>query len=95
MGMSPYYGTNPCLLTYVSVIACNSVRLVAIKVELRKRRFLAFSVYMPCDCLDNISDCLSEMQTIIEGNNVACVYTLEDSNAHPDELFASELISFL
>lgn len=81
----------------VSVIQCNSVRLIAIKIVDQDRSILVFSVYMPTDSNDNLpefTDCLSEMCSIIENNNIETVYILGDFNAHPGELFSNELRDF-
>lgn len=81
----------------VSVIKCNSARLVAIKVMLHQRSILVFSIYMPTDSIVNLpefTDCLSEVNAIIETNNVESVFMLWDFNAHPGELFNTELIRY-
>lgn len=81
----------------VTVISCNSVRLAAVKVTLRDRSFIVFSVYMPTDCSENFlefTECLSEINAVIENNSVESVFILGDFNAHPGERFANELLSF-
>ncbi|XP_050561669.1 uncharacterized protein LOC126912652 [Spodoptera frugiperda] len=81
----------------VSVIACTSVRLTAIKVVLHDRSMLVISVYMPTDSVDNLTEfteCLSELNAIIESCDVESVFILGDFNAHPGELFSNELITF-
>lgn len=81
----------------VTVINCTSVRLAAVKISLSDRSFVVFSVYMPTDCSDNLlefTECLSEINAVIESNSVESVFILGDFNAHPGELFANELLSF-
>lgn len=78
----------------VSIIKCHSERLVAIQVSVCSRSFLVFSVYMPTNGLDNLPEfthCLGEMNAIIDNNNIDSVFMLGDFNAHPSELFYSEL----
>lgn len=85
------------ILGSVSVIECKSVRLVAIKVMQQERSFLIFSVYMPVDLQENLiefTSVLSEVNAIIETNNVDSVFILGDFNAHPGELFNLELLHF-
>ncbi|KAL0895146.1 hypothetical protein ABMA27_013597 [Loxostege sticticalis] len=81
----------------VNVIKCNSVRLTAIKIVLNDRALLIFSVYMPTDASENLvefTDCLSEINAIIESCNVKSVFILGDFNAHPGESFFAELRNF-
>ncbi|XP_075990148.1 uncharacterized protein LOC142985788 [Anticarsia gemmatalis] len=81
----------------VSVVECKSVRLAAIKIALENRHFLVFSVYMPTEAIENLTeftDCLSEMSAIIDSNNEDSAYMLGDFNAHPTALFGKELKLF-
>ncbi|KAL0860280.1 hypothetical protein ABMA27_009698 [Loxostege sticticalis] len=85
------------LFTSVSVVQCNSVRLAAIKTIVNDRTALFITVYMPCDSWDNLTEftsCLSEINAIIECNNVDSVFVLGDFNAHPGELFFKEVFNF-
>lgn len=81
----------------VSVIPCKSVRLAAIKVSVCDRSFLVMSVYMPVNSSDNLTEfteCLSEISAIIDSTEVASVFILGDFNAHPSDLFGTELLKF-
>ncbi|XP_073947099.1 uncharacterized protein [Choristoneura fumiferana] len=83
----------PC----VSVIQCKSVRLVAIKLILNDRPVIVMSVYMPSDSAVNLSEfteCLGEIYSIVESNDVESVFVLGDFNAHPGESFYLELLNF-
>lgn len=85
------------LFDSVAVINCASARLAAVRFEIRNRSFIVFSVYMPTQCLDNLTEfaeCLGEISAIIESSEIESVYILGDFNAHPTELFSNELISF-
>ncbi|CAH2101953.1 unnamed protein product [Euphydryas editha] len=82
----------------VSLVSCDSDRLVAIKIVHDNRTLLLFSVYMPFDNnqsenLIEFSQCLSEISAIIESENVASVIMVGDFNAHPGERFSRELLS--
>lgn len=81
----------------VSVIACNSDRLTAIRAEVSDRSFLIFSVYMPTDSTDNLpefTDCLSEISAVVDNSEVTSVFILGDFNANPNSLFGRELVKF-
>ncbi|XP_022818122.1 uncharacterized protein LOC111350703 [Spodoptera litura] len=81
----------------VVVIPCSSVRIAAIKIMRENRSLLVITVYMPTNSNDNLcefTECLSELNAIIEGNDVNSVIILGDFNAHPGKLFHSELLSF-
>ncbi|KAG7304665.1 hypothetical protein JYU34_010007 [Plutella xylostella] len=83
----------PC----VQVITCKSVRISCIQLSMRNHSALVFSVYMPTDEPDNLTEfteCLSEIYAIVEGNNVESVYILGDLNAHPNTLFCREMLQF-
>lgn len=83
----------PC----VSVISCRSVRLVAIKISLRDRSMIVFSVYMPNDESENMTEfteCLGEICAIIDSEAVDLVYVLGDLNAHINMPFFHELKCF-
>lgn len=85
------------VFTSVSVIQCDSDRLVAIKIVVSERTLLIFSVYMPTDSLENLTEftqCLSEIYAIIENQVAESVFILGDFNAHPGVLFGTELQSF-
>lgn len=81
----------------VSVIKCSNVRLTAIKAVVDNRDILIFSVYMPVCNLSNLieyTECLAEINAIVECNCVENVFVLGDFNAHPGELFCTELLKF-
>ncbi|CAH2216742.1 jg4679, partial [Pararge aegeria aegeria] len=81
----------------VSIVKCSSVRLCAIKCKIREHAVLFFSVYMPTDCPDNLMDfteCLSEMNAIVEDCAIGIVFMLGDFNAHPGEPFFNEMLQF-
>ncbi|KAJ8727231.1 hypothetical protein PYW08_015628 [Mythimna loreyi] len=81
----------------VSVLKCNSDRIAAIRVEIHERSMLILSVYMPTDSKDNLiefTECLSEINSIIEISDVESMYVLGDFNAHPGESFALQLLDF-
>ncbi|XP_048002796.1 uncharacterized protein LOC125239297 [Leguminivora glycinivorella] len=82
----------------VTVVECENVRLVAIKVKVRESSFLVFSVYMPVNAPENVplfTECLGEISAISEDNtDVEAIYVLGDFNAHPNELFYNELLQF-
>lgn len=82
----------------VSVIECDNVRISAIKVVVSNRTMLIFSVYMPTNSFDNLPifiECLGTINSIIaEASDAEAAYILGDFNAHPDELFFSEMINF-
>ncbi|XP_072941911.1 uncharacterized protein [Epargyreus clarus] len=81
----------------VSVVKCNNRRLCAIKCKIRELTMLIFSVYMPTDCTDNLpdfTDCLSEINAVIEDSGIGIVFMLGDFNAHPGELFFKEMQQF-
>lgn len=80
----------------VSVINCTSDRIACIKIVQENRSLLFFSVYMPTDCAENIieyTECLSEVNSIIESSGVESVFVLGDFNAHPGTRFANELLT--
>lgn len=80
----------------VSVVQCNSDRLIAIRIEHAGRSLLIFSVYMPTNSSDNLiefTECLSEIVAITENSNVESVFILGDLNAHPGERFSNELLT--
>ncbi|XP_045534705.1 uncharacterized protein LOC123721148 [Papilio machaon] len=81
----------------VSVIECSSSRLIAINASVDGRSVLVFSVYMPTKSRHNLpifTEVLSEINAIVESNNTQTVFILGDMNAHPGQLFYSELSSF-
>jgi exonuclease III len=82
----------------VSVLKCTNDRLVAIKVSTAdSREIIVMCVYMPTDESCNLplfTQCLGEMNAIIEDNNVENVYMLGDFNAHPTACFGEELFNF-
>lgn len=85
------------LFPTVTVLTWSSVRLVSVKVELTDRTIIVFSVYMPTDSTDNLiefTECLCEINAIIQSNNVEAVFIVGDLNAHPGELFDTELKHF-
>ncbi|RVE46368.1 hypothetical protein evm_008991 [Chilo suppressalis] len=81
----------------VTVIPCRSDRLVAVKIVLSDRSFIVASVYIPTDKNENLTEfteCLSELNAIIESASVESVVILGDFNAHPGELLCNELCAF-
>ena len=97
----PYGGVallwRKSIFSSVCVVNCVSTRLCAVKCQIREYIMLFFSVYMPVDCPENITEfteCLSEMNAIIEDCNANIVFMLGDFNAHPNELFFNELTHF-
>ena len=81
----------------VEIVNCNSVRIAAIKCVSECQSMLVFSVYMPTDCQDSLSEfttCLSEINAVIDDFNVDTVFIMGDFNAHPRELFFSEMLNF-
>lgn len=81
----------------VSIVHCASVRVTGIQIILEDRRLLVFSVYMPTDATDNISEftnCLSEISAVIESCCVDSVFILGDFNAHPSAPFGKQLENF-
>lgn len=82
----------------VSVLKCNSERIVAIKAEISdKRSILIACVYMPTDKPENLpifTQCLAELNAIIQDNNVESVFMLGDYNAHPSAPFYADLLNF-
>lgn len=96
----PYWGFaliwKTSVFASVTVVQCNSDRLVAIKIEHAERLLLIFSVYMPTISIDNLidfSECLSEIIAITDNNNVDLVIVLGNFNAHLGELFSNELLT--
>lgn len=82
----------------VAILPCSSVRVAAIEVITGSNHsVLFFSVYMPTDCTDNLTefaDCLGVINAVIESRNVEAAYVLGDFNAHPGALFFDELQNF-
>lgn len=82
----------------VTVIKCSSERIAGIKVVTTDRKeFIVICVYMPTDVPDNLpifTQCLGEMNAIIEENSVENVYMLGDYNAHPSAKFYEEMFEF-
>lgn len=97
----PYGGVallwRKSLFTSVSVVNCNSARIVGIKIVLSDRELLVFSVYMPVDTAETLTDfteCLGEIAAIVEDSQIDSVYILGDFNAHPGRRFGKELLQF-
>lgn len=81
----------------IKIIECASARISAVRFEIENRFFIVFSVYMPTQCLDNLpefTECLSEINAIVESSELESIYILGDFNAHPTELFSNELNNF-
>lgn len=82
----------------VTVVKCRSERIVAIKIVTGAgREMLVMCVYMPTDLTVNLPEftqCLGEMNAIIQDNNIEVVFMLGDFNAHPNTPFCSELLDF-
>ncbi|XP_049866364.1 uncharacterized protein LOC126372623 [Pectinophora gossypiella] len=81
----------------VSIVDCGHDRIVAIHVKNGRHSFIIFSVYLPTDKTDNLSeftDCLSRIHAVIEEYDVPFVYILGDFNAHPSAQFGKELLDF-
>lgn len=78
----------------VATIECRSTHLVAIKASMCGRSIIVFSVYMPIKSRDNLpifTEVLSEISAIEESSDVENIFILGDFNAHPYELFYTEL----
>lgn len=97
----PYGGVailwRKSVLPCVTVLTCNSVRLCAIKVNIGSSEILVFSVHMPTDSVESLpefTECMSEIEAIVETNDCESVFVLGDFNAHPGELFYRELLTF-
>lgn len=76
---------------------CTSARITAIRATVEDRTILVFSVYMPTDATDNLTEfteCLSEVNAVIENSSIEAVYILGDFNAHPTAPFGKELFNF-
>lgn len=85
------------LFQTVTVLECNCPRITAIKATSGERSIIVFSVYMPTDSIDNLpifTECLSKICAVMDSSDVEAVYILGDFNAHPGELFCSELLNF-
>ncbi|XP_063630079.1 uncharacterized protein LOC134801443 [Cydia splendana] len=81
----------------VSVIPCDSPRIVAIRATTSDKPILVISVYMPTDTMENMlefTDCLSSISAIIDDSDAESVFILGDFNAHPGERFHNELVNF-
>lgn len=94
----------------VARVECENPRIVAARIELSCtgggggdgcaigcREALLCSVYMPTDSHENLlefTECLGTLEALCECSAVQAVYMLGDYNAHPGELFSSELSCF-
>jgi exonuclease III len=81
----------------VSVIKCSNPRLCAIKIITSDRPIIVVSLYMPTDSRDNLADftdCLAGVSALIEEYSIESVYIMGDFNAHPNELFFTELMNY-
>ncbi|VVD05906.1 unnamed protein product [Leptidea sinapis] len=85
----------------VSVIECNNVRICGLKLTVSdSKSIVILCIYMPTNSNDNFvdfNDCLSAMHSIVEveeNSGVEAFYMLGDFNAHPNELFYNEMLSF-
>ncbi|KAL0880596.1 hypothetical protein ABMA27_001826 [Loxostege sticticalis] len=81
----------------VTVLDCDSARVIGIRATMGERTVIFFSVYMPTDSLDNLpifTEVLGELSAIVESENVESIFILGDFNAHPHELFYNELTNF-
>lgn len=84
-------------LPNVTLVDCKNDRYIAVKINLDGRNILVFSVYMPCDHRDNLTDftnCLAGMNAVIDDNNIEAAFILGDFNAHPTADFGDELFNF-
>lgn len=97
----PYGGVallwNKSKLSRVTIVECQSDRIVGIRVQLAGSDFLIFSVYMPTDDVDNLSEfttCMAMMNAIRDDIDIPAMYILGDFNAHPSACFGQELFSF-
>lgn len=97
----PYGGVallcNESKLSLVTIVECQSDRIVGIRVQLAGSDFLIFSVYMPTDDVDNLSEfttCMAMMNAIRDDIDIPAMYILGDFNAHPSACFGQELFSF-
>lgn len=71
--------------------------MCAIKITLPQKSILVFSVYMPTDKNVNLvefTDCLSLVSATISNEDIWTAYILGGLNAHPNELFFNEMMSF-
>ncbi|XP_063385061.1 uncharacterized protein LOC134671173 [Cydia fagiglandana] len=85
------------LFQCVTVLQCSNPRICAVKIVTNDRPFIVVCVYMPTDCSDNLpefTDCLSAVSAIVDECEVESVYILGDFNAHPGELFFTELSNY-
>ncbi|XP_073958157.1 uncharacterized protein, partial [Choristoneura fumiferana] len=81
----------------VSIVPCVNPRIAAIKVSMCDKTVLIMTVYMPVNCIDNLTeftDCLGQLNAITEDSGIENVIVLGDFNSHPNELFFKELASF-
>ncbi|XP_052751474.1 uncharacterized protein LOC128200826 [Galleria mellonella] len=81
----------------VSVIKCESSRIIAINAETSDKQMIIMSVYMPTDDSENLTEfthCLGEICAIVENNDSQTVFILGDYNAHPHGQFGKELLHF-
>lgn len=97
----PYGGVallwRKSLFPNVTIIQCDSARLVAIKIDVCDRSLLVFSIYMPTDSHENLADfvdCMSEINAIIDSCSIESVFILGDWNSHPETLFWNEMMNF-
>lgn len=85
------------LFPNVSLVNCNSDRIIAIKVTTGSQSFLVFSVYMPYDKEEHLVDftnCLATVSAVLSDTDVEVAYVLGDFNAHPGARFGRELLDF-
>lgn len=82
----------------VTLIECNSDRIVFIKVETNNTSFLVASVYMPTDSNENLplfTETLGVLSSTVADNcDVQAVFMLGDFNAHTNEPFYREMVDF-
>lgn len=85
------------LFQNVAVLQCSNPRICAIKITTNNRPIVIICVYMPTDVLENLSeftDCLGMVSALVSECCVESVYVLGDFNAHPNENFHKELMTF-
>ncbi|KAJ0169527.1 hypothetical protein K1T71_014712 [Dendrolimus kikuchii] len=97
----PYGGLailwRKALFTSVSVVECSNDRISAVHIKLDDRSVLLFSIYMPINSDENLTDftdCLATIAAIIDEGDVDVSYILGDFNAHPKTVFGDELDLF-
>ncbi|KAG7310128.1 hypothetical protein JYU34_004669 [Plutella xylostella] len=96
----PYGGVailwRKSVFSQVQLVECNSERITGIKITTDDQSILVLNVYMPTDSAENLlnfTECLCEVNAVIENSDVEAVYILGDFNAHP-HTFCNEMLNF-